>query len=226
MEGKLYFAYDEELRDGDGSHVSKDGNDDVYPGYGTKELNPKDETKLSSDKEFKLLGQMTWWLTWIEASLRILQEIRQRVEDKELNGNDIVPVVKDKDNGNRFTINSTLKALLTVKSSVNDLHSKLGHENTRTKTSPFRSRKVTVMQACSETEPQDCSKERDRAYILLRDSHKAVEKMLKALSECNVEEKDTKFALVCNRYVIFLKCQKTLCGLQKNRCKCLSWTYE
>ncbi|XP_070212829.1 uncharacterized protein [Littorina saxatilis] len=205
------------------------GKDDVYPGYGTKELNPMDKTKLSSDKQFKLLGQMTWWLTWMEASLRILQEIRLRVEAKGLNADDIIPTATDGTNNRKFTIDSTLENLKKVKGAVNDLHFKLGHDmDTKAKNSPFRCHKVRVMLACRKNQDPNCSAERDRAYIVLRDAHKAADKMLKALRECKVVGKGEGFALDCKRNVIFYqkKCQKTLCGMQKKRCKCISWTYE
>ena len=49
--------------------------------------------------QFKLLGQMTWWLSWIGASFEIMQEVSKRVAGRqEPMAQPLVPSVRDSNN--------------------------------------------------------------------------------------------------------------------------------
>ena len=177
--------------------------------------------------QFKLLGQMTWWLNWLGASFEVVQEISKRSRHRPT-----VPSVTDINN-RTHNISSVTSLLRKLQRSVSVLRSQVGFkEDGKKKGRQLLSKcqRVRVMQVCSED--SGCAKERERAYVVLRDARRAVDRMREALGaeSCRVKEVGNGvFSLgACQNQSIFysLQCVQRACALQKMECKqCLSWGY-
>ena len=183
--------------------------------------------------QFKLLGQMTWWLSWIGASFEIMQEVSKRVAARqEPMAQPLVPSVRDSNN-HVHSLSSLIHGLRKLQRSVGVLRTQVGFKEEGKKGRQKRlskCRKVKVVHACSDD--SGCSKERDRAYVILRDASDAVRRMALKQESCKVEDSQktrSGFSLgKCQDQSVFysLQCARKACVLQKKECKqCLSWDY-
>ena len=185
--------------------------------------------------QFKLLGQMTWWLSWIGASFEIMQEVSKRVAGRqEPMAQPLVPSVRDSNN-HVHSLSSLIHGLRKLQRSVGILRTQVGFKEEGKKGRQkrlSRCQRVKVVYACKND--SGCSEDRDRAYVILRDASHAVRRMQEALEQesCKVEDsRKTRsgFSLgKCQDQSVFyrLQCVRKACVLQKKECKqCLSWDY-
>ena len=185
--------------------------------------------------QFKLLGQMTWWLSWIGASFEIMQEVSKRVAASQgRKAQPLVPSVIDSNN-HAHSLSSLIHGLRKLQRSVGILRTQVGFKEEGKKGRQkrlSRCQRVKVVYACKND--SGCSEDRDRAYVILRDAFHAVRRMQMALKpeSCKVEDsRQTRsgFSLgKCQDQSVFyrLQCAKKACALQKTECKqCLRWEY-
>ncbi|KAL8579040.1 hypothetical protein ACOMHN_035979 [Nucella lapillus] len=172
----------------------------------------------------RMLGQTIWWVNWIRASLGVLEQVGKRFDSH----TPLVPAHRDRHTGNTVTLPRVLGSVRKLQTSLVMLWK---YEVKLTPTAkgkdPLRCQKVKITPVCARNELM-CSGERDRAFLILRDAHRAAIRMNGVWTK--VRDDVMAGASLADEEVmgltVFYECVLKSCDLQKRgRCKqCLSWT--